>query len=176
MGTLTQVSQRSTCSMKIMFGLFRAASLTISRSGGGTIGSSVELMKTIGTWVGVCVVIGYWTRQFGRTSGLLESCGISWFTLYVPWCSADGVCSSWHCRSLKYFQVGLYPSQIDMGNYDNKVIIVSTLTNMTILISAMMTTMLIVMITTMTILFKPGRFVKPATKQLKMIMLMLMTM
>ena len=69
-----------TCSMKIMFGLFRAASLTISRSGGGTIGSSVELMKTIGTWVGVCVVKGYWTIYFGRTSGLLESCGVSWCT------------------------------------------------------------------------------------------------
>ena len=32
-----------------MFGFLRAASLTISRSGGGTIGSSAELMKTVGT-------------------------------------------------------------------------------------------------------------------------------
>ena len=39
-----------------------------------------------------------------------------------------------------------------MGNYDNKIIRISTMTNMTILISAMMTTMLVVMITTMTIL------------------------
>ena len=158
-----------------MFGLFSAASLTISRSGGGTIGSSVELMKTIGTWVGVCVVIGYWTRQFGRTSGLLESCGISWCTLNVPWCSADGVCSSWHCRSLKYFQVGLYQSWIwywklwqqgnhsinidkhdnfDISNDDNNA--GSDDNNHDNL--------------------KPGRFVKPATKQLKMIMLMLTTM
>ena len=72
----------STCSMKIMFGFLRAASLTISSNGGGTIGSSTELMNTVGTFIWcinaiIFTITAWWCWWHINIYDLLEGGGES---------------------------------------------------------------------------------------------------